>query len=141
MEFKKIKKHFVKVLKIRTNARDIALGFAIGTFIEIAIPLPFFDFVVAIIFVSIFRNISKLSLFGALVALNIFFTWPLFALSFKVGNIIFGDVPVVDYDIELFNSAYSFTKRFLVGNTIVAGVSGFLSYFVIKFFAEKYKRR
>lgn len=71
---KKIKDHFKKVLIEEKSAHAIALGFALGTFIEIISPIPGMDFILAFIFISIFSNINKFSLLAAILLLNSFIT-------------------------------------------------------------------
>lgn len=135
----RLKIHFREVMKAKTKPHEIALGFAIGTLIEFLVPVPFADFIIAFIIISIFERVSKFSLFGALLFWNALITWPLLALSLKIGNFLYGSEPVMRYKIEFLNNVYNFTKRILVGNVIIGGSLAFLSYFIIKFITKKYQ--
>ena len=73
----KIKNYFLDVLRIKTTPHEIALGFSVGTFIEI---LPAFfglDYLLAFIVILVYPKISKISLFGSLLILNAIFLAPL----------------------------------------------------------------
>ncbi len=135
------KRHFEEIIKVKTNPREIALGFAIGTLVEFFVPIPLLDIIVALIIASVFGKLSKLSLFGALLFWNFLITWPLLTLSLKIGNAIFGSEHIVRYDIEVFNYAYNFTRRLLVGNIIVGSGLALISYFAVWFITKKYQEK
>jgi hypothetical protein len=62
-------------------------------------------------------------------------------LSFKIGELLFEDVAVVKYKFEILNQVYSFSRRFLVGNVILAVVISVASYVVVKILVEVYRKR
>src|SRR3990167_1033381 len=138
---RRVKRHFEEIIKIKTKPREIALGFAIGTLIEFFVPIPILDIIVALVVASIFERLSKISLFGALLFWNFLITWPLITLSIKIGNLIFGSENIVRYNIEIFNYAYNFTRRLLVGNIIIGSCLAFISYFAVWFITKKYQEK
>ena len=137
----RVKRHFENIVKVKTEPREIALGFAIGTLVEFFVPIPILDIIVVLIIASVFGKISKLSLFGALLFWNFLITWPLLTLSLKIGNFIFGNENIVRYNIEIFNYAYNFTRKLLVGNMIVGSVLALISYFAVWLIAKKYQKK
>ncbi|MFH1053581.1 MAG: DUF2062 domain-containing protein [Candidatus Woesearchaeota archaeon] len=128
----KVKDHFHNVLSIKTTPKEIALGFAIGTFISI-IPTPGFNIIIGLIIVLIFERISKLALFGAMVIWNPLTLIPIYLLSFKIGNLIFGSLPVVEFQLSMLNQILFYSRRFLVGNLIVAIGVSIISYVIVFF--------
>lgn len=135
----KIKEHFKEVLETKTSAHSIALGVAIGTFIGI-IPTPFFSVLLGVLIILIFKKTSKLGLFGSLAfwnPLTIPFTY---YLSYKIGNILFGNLPVIKYNVIILDQIYNFSRRFLVGNLIVAIGFSLLCYGLTYLIIKKYKK-
>ena len=62
----KLKHHFQEVLKTKTSPHSIALGFAIGTLIDI-LPTLGFGFFLGLLVGLIFEKVNKYSLFGAII--------------------------------------------------------------------------
>lgn len=138
-----IKQHFREVIRTKTSPNSIALGFAIGTFIAI-LPTPGISFILGFLVVILFSKVNKFSLFGAIILWNPLITAPINILSYKIGYFLLGDLPVVKYDFALFNHAYNFSRRFLLGNAILSVTISSGSYFllknVIKFYQGKHKK-
>jgi uncharacterized protein len=132
----KIKVHFEDVIKLKTSPRAIALGFAIGSFIAI---LPTFGLgvFIGLLVILIFKNVSKISLFAAFVVWNPLVLLSLAPVSYKVGVLILGDVKFVTFKIELLNHLYVYSRRFIIGNLIVASVLSLASYFIVYFLMKK----
>ena len=116
---KKIKNHLDEMTKVKRSNRSIALGFAIGTFIAV-LPTPGFNILVGLLIVFLFKKVNKFSLFGAMLIWNPFILTPVYILSYKIGNIIFESTPMVEYKIHIISQIYNFSRRFLVGNIILA---------------------
>ena len=127
----KIKHHFQEVMKVKTSPHSIALGFAIGTLIAI---LPTFGLgiLIGVLVVLIFEKVNKFSLLLSFVVFNTFTMIPLYLLSYKIGDLIFGSSPVSKYNIVILNQIYNFSRRYLIGNLIVAIVISTISYFIVK---------
>lgn len=135
----KIKNHFLEILRIKTTPHEIALGFAIGTFIEI---LPAFfglDYALAFIVVLIYPKISKVSLFGALLILNAIILYPIHALNYFLGNMIYAGEPIIYFNIVFWDNLINISRRFLVGSLITAPIFATMSYFIIKKLVMKFQ--
>jgi uncharacterized protein len=136
----KIRHHFHEVLKIKKSPHSIAMGFAIGTFIAI---LPTFGLglILGLIVVLIYRNVSKIALVAAFIVWNPLILTPIYFFSYQVGDFIFGELPVVEYDIKFFERIYNLTRRVLVGNTIISALFSIMSYFLVKRLSAAYQKR
>jgi len=135
----KVRDYFIEILSIKTSPHSIAMGFALGTLIEI---LPTFGLVLILTFLIflLFPRISKISFFAALLFWNPLFTIPLYGLSYEIGDMIFGNVHIVKYDVVILNNIYNFSRRFLVGNLIIVVLMSVASYVIVRVFAEIYQR-
>lgn len=136
----KLKEHFHEVTRIKKSEHSIALGFAIGTFISI-IPTPGFNILLGLLVVLIYEKVNKFSLFGAMAFWNPLTLAPIYLLSYEIGNFLFGSLPVVKYNIVLLDQIYNFSRRFLVGNFILAIIISALSYYIVKKVVYLYKKR
>jgi uncharacterized protein len=136
---KKIKKVFDGLSKQNSTPHQIALGFAIGTLIAI---LPTFGLGVFIGFLVIFikKDINKLALFAALAIWNPIVLLSVNALAYQIGDNILHTVPVVEYDISFANQLYQISRRFLIGNGILAAIISPISYLIVRRIARKYKK-
>jgi len=128
---KKIKKHFHEVMKEQKSSHSIAFGFAIGTFITI-LPTPGFNILMAFLIALVYEKVNKISLFFSLAIWNPFTLIPMYALSLKIGNLLFGPLAVVEYDLSFFDMVFNYSRRFLIGNVILATFTALASYFIIK---------
>jgi uncharacterized protein len=133
----KIKKHFEEVLKIKTSSREIALGFAIGTLIAI---LPTFGFgiFIGLLVIFLFKKVSKIALLGAFVVWNPLVLALLYVPSYYLGDLIVGELPTRTFRFEFVSQVYVLTRRYLVGNFVLAVVLSVVSYFVVLKLVEKY---
>jgi len=104
------------------------LGFAIGTSIAI---LPFFGLgiFVALLVILLYQDVNKLALFVAFALFNPITLIPIYTLCYSIGDLIFGTAPIVEYKLSLFDQAFNFSRRFLVGNVIVVTSLSICSYF------------
>ena len=127
---KKIKEHFKEVLGIKTSPHSIALGFAIGTFIAI-LPTFGFTYLIAIIVMLVYAKESKIALFGALLLWNPFVLFPVYTLSYRLGDFILTGSPAI-YPLQGIEQFRYATLRFLVGNFIIAVLFSLTSYFIIR---------
>ena len=128
---KKIAEHFQEVIRTKKSPHSIALGFAIGTLIGI-LPTPGFNILLGMLVILVFRKVNKFSLFGALAFWNPLVLTPVYFLSYKIGDLILGSVPVIEYELTILEQIYYFSRRFLVGNAIVAFCFSMSSYFLIR---------
>lgn len=121
------------------SAHSIAFGFAVGTFIGI-IPTPGFGALLGVVTVFCFKQINKVSVFFGLAFWNYFILTPIYYLSYRIGDFLFASSPVVKYRIEWFNQAFNFSRRFLVGNLILAVTLSVISYFLVKIAVQVYRQ-
>jgi uncharacterized protein (DUF2062 family) len=135
---KKLKNHFNKVIRIKKSPHSIALGFAVGSFIAL-LPTPGFGYLLAFLITITYPRINKFALFAALLLWNPLLLAPAYMLSYRLGDIIFGDIEVVKYDIVLLDQAYNFTRRLLVGSLLIASLISLISYFIVKYMAKAYR--
>ena len=136
---KKIKYHFHEFMKTDTSEHSVALGFAIGTFINIVLPIPGINILVALFIFFLFKKVNKFSLFVALVVWNAFTLLPVYYLSYKIGNFLFASTPIAKYNIVILNQIYNFSRRYLIGNVILAFIISPLSYFIVKKIVRVYR--
>lgn len=136
----RFKNYFLEVLRLKTTPHEIALGFSVGTFIEI---LPTFfglDYIIAFIVILIYPKISKVSLFAALILLNFVILYPIHLLNYYIGNLIFSGNNVVYFNIEFWNNLINVSRRFLVGSLITAPIFSLITYYVIRKLVQKFRK-
>jgi uncharacterized protein len=131
---KKTRKYFEKhldlIFQTKSSPHSIALGFALGTFIGI-LPTPGISLLLAIIIIFIFKRISKYSLIGAILLWNPLVQSPIYALSYKLGKLIYRNRPIVEYQVTIYKQVYEYTLRYLTGNLILAITISILCYFLV----------
>jgi len=127
---KKLKEHFKEVLGIKTSPHSIVLGFAIGTFIAI-LPTLGFTYLIATIVMLVYAKESKIALFGALLIWNPFVLFPIYTLSYRLGDFILSGFPEV-YPLQVIGQFRYTTLRFLIGNFIIAMLFSVTSYFILR---------
>ena len=137
--YKKVKEHFNEVLKIKKTPHSIALGFSLGTLIAI---LPTFGFGIlfGLVALMIFKKASKVSMLISFAVWNPLILFSLYGLSFKLGEFILRDVPIRVYRIEFLNELFLYSRKFLVGNLILATTISLLSYILIFYFSKWYQK-
>ncbi|MBU0466533.1 MAG: DUF2062 domain-containing protein [Nanoarchaeota archaeon] len=136
----KIKKHLREVIELKTSPREIATGFALGTLLAI---LPTFGFgiLMGLLVILIFKGISKISMIAAFAIWNPLVLIPIAALSYKIGDLILSEAPKYTFRIEIINQVYVYSRRFILGNIIVATIFTIISYFVVYFFVNRYQNK
>jgi len=127
---KRLKEHFKEVLRIKTSPHSIALGFAIGTLIAI-LPTFGFTYLIAIIVMLVYAKESKIALFGALLLWNPFVLFPVYTLSYRLGDFILKGYPAI-YSLQGIEQFRYATLRFLVGNFVIAVLFSVTSYFILR---------
>ncbi|MEO9804751.1 MAG: DUF2062 domain-containing protein [Reichenbachiella sp.] len=131
-----LKRHFIEVLKTKTSDRSVALGYALGSFIAIS-PTPGISILLGIAMVAIFKRLNKLSLFFAMAIWNVWTLSPIYWLSYKIGEAIFGEIPVVRFEFEQLDRVFDYTLRFMVGNLILSVPISILSYYFVLWLVRK----
>jgi uncharacterized protein len=125
----KFKTHFDAVLETKKSPHSVAWGFAIGTFIS-NMPTPGFNLAIGALTILIFTRINKYALFAGILFWNPLITPFTYALSFKIGNNLLANSPVIQYTPHSFEAYYHFSRRFLLGSLILSLGLSTLSYAV-----------
>ncbi|AJF61783.1 TPA: DUF2062 domain-containing protein [Candidatus Woesearchaeota archaeon] len=133
---KHIDNHINELKKAEIKPHSIALGFAIGTFLSVV--APFINFWIAIALIIFFKQINKYSLFAALLLWNPLTLIPIYAMNYAVGNFLFGNSPIIEFEAMLLNYAYEFIRNFFAGGIVVAIPLSILSYILVKFLVILY---
>jgi len=136
----KLRRHFEEVIRIKKSPRSIAFGFALGTLIAI---LPTFGLgiFIGLLVILFFKKVSKISMIVAFAIWNPFVLAPMAALSYHLGDLILGNTPVVEYELTFMQNFFIYTKRFLIGNFILASTISAASYFLVYYLSKEYKRK
>ena len=135
----KLKIHLEEIIKTKTSSKSIALGIGIGTFISI-LPTPFLNILIGILILLIFKNISKISLFASMAFWNPLTLTPIYYLSYKIGGLIFGSLPVIKYNVIILDQIFNFSRRFLIGNLILAIIFSILFYIISYYITNKVQK-
>jgi len=123
----KVKSYFHELMQPHVSPHSIAFGFALGTVISI-LPTIGFSIIIALFLIFIFKKINKVAMIVALLVWNPVTLVPMYMLSFYVGQLLFDVSPTAPIEFTFWNHVYYFTRRFLVGNFIVAVGTGLISY-------------
>lgn len=122
------------------SADLIARSFSIGTFIAL---LPTFGFgiVIAGLLLLFFASLNRPAIIAAFAVWNPLVQIPLYILSFEIGIILYGNAPVVAYDIEFLNQVFTITQRVLIGNFIITSCITMISYLTVFFAIRIFKHK
>ncbi|MCB9362079.1 DUF2062 domain-containing protein [Candidatus Woesearchaeota archaeon] len=135
----RLKEHFHEMLRLKTTPHEIALGFAVGSFIAI-MPTPGFNILLALAVIAIYNKISKVAIFGSFIIWNPLVLIPLYTGAFAIGNMIFTGEPTLIFSFEWLNAIYAFSRRFLIGITIEAFLISVAGYFIVKAIAQRWNK-
>ncbi|MFY0627755.1 MAG: DUF2062 domain-containing protein [Reichenbachiella sp.] len=114
----KLKRDFIKILQSEDSIRLIAISYGIGTFVAL-MPAPGFCTIVALILVAIFRRLSKLSVFIAILLYNAVTIIPFYWVGLLIGGFIFSEPHVPVTEIDYANILVENGKRFVVGTLVI----------------------
>jgi uncharacterized protein len=120
------------------TAASLATSFALGTLISI-LPTPGFNLILTAILAARFKSLNKAALIAAATVWNAFVVAPLYALSYQVGEMLFGVAAVEIAAASYFEMVKVFAKGFLVGNLIVTAAVTAISYLVVKTAVTHYR--
>ncbi|MBU0756638.1 MAG: DUF2062 domain-containing protein [Nanoarchaeota archaeon] len=134
----RIKNHFQQVLRIKTSPHAIAMGFAVGTFINI-FPTPGFGMLIGLLVIIIFKKINKIALLLAFAIFNPIFMIPIHYASYLIGDTILNPLPLIEYKVVFFQQVYNLTRRLFIGNIILSIPISTISYFIVKSIVKKYQ--
>lgn len=138
--WERIKHHFLEVIRIKKTPHEIALGFAVGTLIDI---LPTFGINILLAFLAIllYKKLNKIAVFGALIFWNPFFTVPIHAYAFKLGGSLFSASQTEIFNTASLDNAYNFSRNYLIVITAFAFGLALTSYGIIWLIATIIQKR
>ena len=126
----KLRKHFEQVLELKDSPSSIAMGFAIGTFIAI-FPTFGLGIFIGLIFIAIFKNISKVSMLVSFAIWNPFVLAFLFPLEYGLGDFILSGLSLTKFKFAILNQIFVYTARYLLGNLIFSVVISSVCYIFV----------
>ena len=135
----KLKKHFQEVLEIKKDPHSIAAGFALGTFLAV---LPTFGLAlfIGLGLILIFRKISKISLLISFAVWNPAVLFALYPVSYSIGTVLLKDYSA-SFSIELFNTIFVHSGRFLAGSFVLAITLAIVSYLIVLILVYRYEKK
>ncbi|PIR53163.1 hypothetical protein COU76_02660 [Candidatus Peregrinibacteria bacterium CG10_big_fil_rev_8_21_14_0_10_49_10] len=136
----KVHSYLYQVNAVKSSEHAIALGFAIGSFLAI-IPLFGLSVLFAMLVVLLYKDVNKLALFGAIAFWNPFTLIPVYYASFEIGDFLFGNAPIIEYDLTFADHVFSFTRRFLAGNALLAFGLSCLAYTLMRCYVKYVRKR
>lgn len=139
MVSKKLRKHIREVLRTKKSPHSIAFGFALGTLIG-TLPIPFIDYLIGLIIILALPRISKYSLIAGITLWNPLTKIPVYTASYKLGDFLFRNYSMVPLEVEWQNQIYMLTRRFIVGNILIAAGITLSSYIFMFSFVYMVKR-
>lgn len=118
------------MLQIDAPPQVIARSFAIGTLISV-LPTPGLNFALAALLATRFK-VNKAGLLAAVSFWNALVVAPLYALSFQMGEWVFGVTPAAAGSLPLLQGIALLAQSFLFGNVMIALAATAVSYMVVK---------
>jgi uncharacterized protein len=129
-----------ELLQSSTSAHTIARGAAIGTFIGI-MPTPGIGLLLGVLVAAFYKKANAFAVFAGMALWNIFTLPPLYMLSYNLGNFLLGSNPVVEYQVTIAEQVYHYTKRFLLGTTIIAPIIAAVVYVAVLHAVQLWRKR
>ena len=129
--FQRLRHRVLQFFDTNTSPEAMARSFALGTLISV-LPTPGFNIALAALLAARFKQLNKASLLAAVGVWNGFVVAPLYALSYQLGEIMFGVMPAGLMSVPLHVALLSLLKGFLVGNVLIALLATAVSYLVVK---------
>ncbi len=129
--FQRLRRRLSRFLDTNASPEAMASSFALGTLISV-LPTPGFNIALAALLAARFKQLNKASLLAAVGVWNGFVVAPLYALSYQLGEMMFGTMPTELMGMPLQVAVMSLLKGFLVGNVLIALVITAVSYLVVK---------
>jgi uncharacterized protein (DUF2062 family) len=123
-----LKQRWQELLQLNASPRNIALAFAVGTFISV-LPIPGIDLALIMVLASLFKQLNRTGMLAAVAVWNTFVVAPLYVLSHKIGS----SLPIL--------SEQSLAIEFLVGNLLLAMVITAVSYLIVHMGIGRYQTR
>lgn len=119
--------------------REVAVSFAVGTFITM-LPTLGVGLLVFVVLAFVFDRISKLALLASVVVFNPVVKWGVYIASFALGVALLGPVEGIATADVSFSSGPEIVARLLLGNLILAVIATVVAYVVVYRLAVAYER-
>ncbi len=139
----RLRPHIQKVFSAQASPHEIALGFAVGTFVEL---LPVFGVktLLSLLLARMIKRINRPAMFGAVAMWNSFLILPIYGLSYQLGATLFG-APACNAPLTVPKPLYSgmdcFALVFLPGLLVVAVAITVFTYVALRLLLAGYQRR
>jgi uncharacterized protein (DUF2062 family) len=121
-----LKQRWQELLQLNASPRNIALAFAVGTFISV-LPIPGIDLALIMVLASLFKQLNRTGMLAAVAVWNTFVVAPLYVLSHKIGS----SLPILPEQ--------NLAIEFLVGNLLLAVVITTVSFLIVQFGIGRYQ--
>lgn len=129
-----LKQHRQELTQLNASPHNIALAFAVGTFISV-LPIPGIDLALITLLASLFKQLNRAGMLAAAAVWNTFVVAPIYVLSHKVGSVLTASLPIIPQQQENPN----FFFGFLVGNVLLATFITGLSFLIVQAGMTRYK--
>jgi len=135
-----VRQFLAKIAKQNASPHIIALSFAIGSFIAI-LPLFGLGIPIALAVAFSYKKLNKIAIMSSFVLWSPLLVVPLMTLSYQIGDWFFGSAEVVKYNFNILNYILTFSRRFLIGHSILTVIGSVLSYFLMRIAINYYYQR
>ena len=132
----KLKEHYKQLFVIQHEPWRIALGAAVGAFIDVLPTFVGLSILFAALALLIYPKLSKIGMAAAMVFWNPLLTFPLYGFSFVFSNTFYPEVTAT-------STVGIFWQEFFVGNLIIAFGAGLVTFGLVYSIATftRYKKR
>jgi uncharacterized protein (DUF2062 family) len=94
-----------------------------------------------VLLIFLFKKISKLGIFTSFLIWNPIILISLSPISYGIGKVVLSGAATKTYILEVLNRLFVYTRIFIIGSLVLAGIVSVASYFVIFLLIEGYKKR
>lgn len=124
------RQRMLSLLNTDAPPHSLALSFALGTLISLA-PTPGLNTILTLMLMNFFRHLPRVGIIAAMAVWNVFVVTPMYALGYRLGAYIFGDIPDVQPALPAFGQLTSLGKGFFLGNLVTAVVLALFCYLIV----------
>lgn len=133
----RIREELLSAFREAHTPREIALSFAVGTFITM-LPTLGTGFLLFFVILYLYDRVSPIALFASVLVFNPIVKWGVYAASIALGFLLLGPVEGLSGSRVSFNAAPELVVRLLVGNLILAVIATVVGYVVVLNLAVRY---
>ncbi len=137
----RVREEVETALKQDHTPRQTAFSAALGTFITV-LPTLGAGILFFLLISKIFESINKLALLACVVVFNPVMKYPIYIISYTIGNLLTRSEPPEEaLETALTSQAASALHTMLLGNLILAVILSIAAYFVVLRLSEKYEEK